>query len=217
MMILGASLGQVQSSSSDTVAMMASPSLLATIESISTIVLGVAVLGVLIALLVVLLQVRKLAKAMGSVAKQLEKESAPVMERARSVAENVDFISMAVRTDVQKLNASVSGLNERLREASVRMEERIQDFTALVEVLQNEAEELALDTAAAVRGVRAGTRSFSNGDAFPAPDEMGTYLAAEAGAAEAGVGKAGGGKAGAGEAGVGKAGGGKASVDEGEE
>jgi hypothetical protein len=41
------------------------------------------------------------------------------------------------------------------------MEERIQDFSALVEVLQNEAEDLALDTAAAVRGVRAGTKSLA--------------------------------------------------------
>jgi hypothetical protein len=41
------------------------------------------------------------------------------------------------------------------------MEERIQDFTALVEVLQNEAEDLALDTAAAVRGVRTGTKTLA--------------------------------------------------------
>ncbi len=151
----------VQGSPPDNQAMMMSPNLLATVESISTIVLGVAVLGVLIALLAVLLQLRKLARSVNSVAKQLGKDASPVMERARSVAENVDFISMAVRTDVQKLTASVSGLNDRLKDASVRMEERIQDFSALVEVLQNEAEELALDTAAAVRGVRAGTRSLA--------------------------------------------------------
>ncbi len=130
-------------------------------EAISTIVLGVAVLGVLVALLAVLLQLRKLARSVGAVAKRMEKDAAPVMDRARSVAENVDFITMAIRTDVQKLNASVSSLNDRLKEASVRMEERIQDFTALVEVLQNEAEDLALDTAAAVRGVRAGTKSLA--------------------------------------------------------
>lgn len=146
----------------DTVAMVVAPNLLSTAQAISSIVLGVAVLGVLVALLAVLLQLRKLARSMRSIAKRLEKDASPVMERARSVAENVDFISMAVRTDVQKLTTSVSGLNERLREASVRMEERIQDFSALLEVLQNEAEDLALDTAAAVRGVRAGTKSLAD-------------------------------------------------------
>ena len=155
--------------------MVISPSLLSTVEAISTIVLGVAVLGVLIALLVVLLQLRKLTRFLGSLGKRLEKEAAPVMVRARSVAENVDFITMAVRTDVQKVTASVSGLNDRLKEASERMEERIQDFTALVEVLQNEAEDLALDTAAAVRGVRAGTRSLVGQKEDPTADSKEPY------------------------------------------
>ena len=155
-------------------AVTASSDFLSTAEAISTIVLGVAVLGVLVALLAVLLQMRKLARSVSSVANRLEKGAAPVMDRARSVAENVDFITMAIRTDVQKLNASVSSLNDRLKDASVRMEERIQDFTALVEVLQNEAEDLALDTAAAVRGVRAGTKSLAGEEyedpyVFPSP------------------------------------------------
>lgn len=162
MMTLALSITLAQSTLPDTVTMVASPSFLATAEAVSSIVLGVAVLGVLVALLLVLLQLRKLARTVGTVAQRIEKDSAPVMERAKSVAENVDFITMAVRTDVQKLNASVSGLNDRLREASLKMEERIQDFTALVEVLQEEAEDLALDTAAAVRGVRAGTRSLAS-------------------------------------------------------
>jgi hypothetical protein len=53
------------------------------------------------------------------------------------------------------------------------MEKRIQDFTALVEVLQTEAEDLALDTAAAVRGVRAGTRSLAGGRETPHLDPHG--------------------------------------------
>jgi len=166
----------VQGSPPDSLAMVISPNLLSTVESVSTIVLGVAVLGVLVSLLVVLLQLRKFTRSIGSVAKRLEKDAAPVMERARSVAENVDFITMAVRTDVQKLNATVSNLNDRLKEASVRMEERIQDFTALVEVLQNEAEDLALDTAAAVRGVRAGTRSLAGEGADSTVDSEGPYV-----------------------------------------
>ena len=83
----------VQGSARDTMAMVISPSLLSTVEAVSTIVLGVAVLGVLVALLVVLLQLRKLTRFLGSVGKRLEKEAVPVMVRARSVAENVDFIT----------------------------------------------------------------------------------------------------------------------------
>jgi hypothetical protein len=162
----------VQGPPPDTLAMIISPTVLSTMESVFSIALDLSVLGALVALLIVLLQLRKLGRAIGSVAQGLEKDAAPVMVRVRSVAENVDFITMAVRTDIQKLNASVASLNDRLLEASVRMEERIQDFTALVEVLQSEAEDLALDTAAAVRGVRAGTRSLAGeGGASPVASE----------------------------------------------
>lgn len=137
------------------------PSFLATVEAVATIVLTLAVLGVLVGVLGVLKQLKTLTRSVGSVAKQLEKEAAPVMERARSVAANVDYISAVVRQDVEQLNESVSRLNNRLKEASEDMEERIQDFTALVEVIQGEAEDLALDTAAAVRGMRAGTRALA--------------------------------------------------------
>jgi hypothetical protein len=95
------------------------------------------------------------------------------MERARSVAENMDFITAAVRTDVQKVHKSVAQLNDRLTQASTRMEERIQDFSALVEMLQSEAEELALDTAAAVRGVRAGSKALAEGNGGPVEEEKG--------------------------------------------
>ena len=149
-----------------------SPSYLAAVEAISTVVLALAVLGVLVGVIALLRQLRTLTRSVGSVAKRLEKDSAPVMERARSVAANVDFIAAAVRSDVEKLNESVVRLNNRLKEASENMEERIQDFTALVEVIQNEAEELALDTAAAVRGMRAGTKALAKGRTETSPPEM---------------------------------------------
>jgi methyl-accepting chemotaxis protein len=145
----------------DTLAMVMPQSFLSTAESISSIILTLTMLAVLGALVAVLLQLRGLTRSVAALAQRMEKEASPLLDRARSVVENVDFITMAVRTDVQKVNESVDRLNERLKEASLRMEERIQDFTALVEVLQAEAEDLALDTAAAVRGVRAGTRALA--------------------------------------------------------
>ncbi|MGW8268055.1 MAG: hypothetical protein ACWGSQ_16930 [Longimicrobiales bacterium] len=167
-----AMLAQLPTPASDTVVVMVPPSFLATTEAVSTILLTVVVLGLLIAILNGLIQVRRLSRSLGLVLERLERDAGPVVDRARSVAENVDFITAVVRTDVQKLNESVARLNDRLKEASERMEERIQDFTALVEVLQSEAEDLALDTAAAVRGVKAGTRSLAQGSKG-APKEEG--------------------------------------------
>ena len=164
-MMTHSTMVMIQTTSAPDTVVTAMPSgFLNTAEAVSTVFLALVVLGVLLALIGVLWQLRKLARSVGEVTKRLEKDAGPVLERARSVAENVDFITAVVRTDVQKLNDTVTRLNDRLRNASERMEERLQDFTALVEVLQTEAEAVALDTAAAVRGVRAGTRTLAGGD-----------------------------------------------------
>lgn len=84
----------------------------------------------------------------------------PVSDRARSISDNVEFITQALRTDVERLNTSVKALTDRLHLASERMEERIEEFNALMEVVQGEAEDIFLDTASTVRGVRAGARSI---------------------------------------------------------
>jgi uncharacterized phage infection (PIP) family protein YhgE len=162
MMLSEPAVSALQTQARDTLAMVVPQGFLSTVEAVSSIILTLTVLAVLATLVVALLQLKNLTRSLASLTQRMEREAAPVLERARSVAENVDFITMAVRNDVQKLNESVNRLNERLQEASIRMEERVQDFSALVEVLQSEAEDLALDTAAAVRGVRAGTRALAS-------------------------------------------------------
>ncbi len=161
--LLPAALLLVQASVPDSPDPASTSAFLSAVEAWSTVLLTAAILGVLVALFGVLHQLRGLTRSFETVARRLERDAAPVLDRARSIAENMEFITSAVRTDVQKLNDSIHRLNDRLKQASDRMEERIQDFSALVEVLQEEAEDLALDTAAAVRGVRAGTRSLANG------------------------------------------------------
>ena len=83
------------------------------------------------------------------------------------ISDNVEFITQAVRTDVEQLNESVKGLTDRLQLASERMEECIEEFNALMEVVQGEAEELFLDTASTVRGVREGARAITKGGEGP--------------------------------------------------
>lgn len=87
----------------------------------------------------------------------------PVSDRARAISDNVAFITQVVRSDIEGLNASVESLKDRLTQASDVMETRIEEFNALLEVVQGEAEDLFLDTASTVRGVREGARSIASG------------------------------------------------------
>ncbi len=129
---------------------------------ISTVVIAVVSVFLLLVALALVLQVKKL---LGS----LQQHVQPVTDRARVAAENVEYISAMVREDVQSVRTSVSGLSERLKEASDRMEERVEEFNALMDVVQDEAESVLLDTAAVVRGVRAGAQTMGKGVAGVAP------------------------------------------------
>ena len=131
---------------------------LAMAADIATIVVGVAI--VVMAFAGVALA-RKMNRTLDGVRTAVGQNLGPVSERARAISDNVEFISRAVRTDVERLNASVRALSDRLHQASDRMEERIEDFNALMEVVQEEAEGMFVDTAATVRGVREGAAAIT--------------------------------------------------------
>lgn len=126
---------------------------------VSIVVVAVAVVVLALVGSVVLF---RLAGAIKEMRIGVRQNLGPVSDRARSISDNVEFITQALRTDVERLNASVKSLTGRLQQASERMEERIEEFNALMEVVQDEAEDLFIDTASTVRGVRAGARSIGS-------------------------------------------------------
>ena len=129
---------------------------------VSTVVIAVVLVFLLVVALALVLQVKKLLRS-------LQQNVQPVTDRARVAAENVEYISAVVREDVQRVRTSVSGLSDRLKKASDRMEERVEEFNALMDVVQDEAESVLLDTAAVVRGVRAGAQTVGEGVAGATP------------------------------------------------
>ena len=133
-------------------------STLAMLSEVATVVIAVAMLVLVLVALSVLLRLNRLLDEMKGVAKD---NIGPVSDRAKIISDNVEFITQALRTDVERLNSSVRALSDRLNQASEHMEERIEDFNALMEVVQGEAEDIFLDTASTVRGVRAGARQIT--------------------------------------------------------
>lgn len=137
---------------------------------IALVLLGaLAVVGV-VAIVVLLMHVRRLGR-------QVQDRAGPLLDRSALVAANLEYITAQVRTDVERLNDSVEGLTQRLNQASEHMEDRIEEFNALMEVVQGEAEGVFLETAATVRGIRAGARELTGGNpsdgagtATPVPD-----------------------------------------------
>jgi len=100
----------------------------------------------------------------------------PGVASLRKTAENLETISAVVRDEVAELSDAVGALSARLTQASDRMEERISDFNALLEVVQEEAETAFVRTASAARGVRSGVQALRRKGATslpadPLPDE----------------------------------------------
>jgi hypothetical protein len=109
-------------------------------------------------------QLRRFGSILQALRAETGQRAEPILERGRSIAQNVEYISATVRTDVERVNGSVRALSDRLQQASDRMEERIDEFNALMDVVQGEAESAFLGTASTVRGLRAGARTLSGVD-----------------------------------------------------
>lgn len=158
-------LSAVQGALADTVVTIETRDGLALAADVAVLVAAAAVAVLAVAMARLALEWRR---SVVEVREAVRQHLGPVSDRARSISDNVQFITQALRADVERLNASVKALTARLHQASARMEERIEEFNALMEVVQGEAEEVFLDTAATVRGVREGARAMGRRRGPPA-------------------------------------------------
>ena len=78
----------------------------------------------------------------------------PVLDRARAIGENLNFIAMSVRKEVDRVGDTVAFANERLEDAIEAAEERVQELTALIDVVQGEVEDTVITATSTLRGIR---------------------------------------------------------------
>ena len=84
----------------------------------------------------------------------------PLTHHASRIAENVDYVTAAVRADTQRASALLGDAERRLRAALDRAEARARDLEALLDVAQAEAEHSIVSAASTVAGVREGVVSL---------------------------------------------------------
>lgn len=132
----------------------------AILSGIATIVIALALIAIFLAIIPLALNARRAQRRVGTLLDTLQEQARPVMLHAQSVADNVDFVSTAVRSDVERLKRTLDAAQDRLERASAAAEEQISRFSSLLEVVQDEAESLFIGTASTVRGVQAGARKL---------------------------------------------------------
>jgi uncharacterized protein YoxC len=127
---------------------------------IAQIVLAIALLAVGVGVLFAALKVKALMKKVEEQGQKLRVDLAPAIRNATTVSENAVAVSKAVRGDVDRLSGTVTAATEKLKEAAAVAEQRVGEFNALLGVVQEEAEELFIGGAAAIRGARTGAETF---------------------------------------------------------
>jgi uncharacterized protein YoxC len=125
-------------------------------QIIMAIALGVVVLLLLIAGLLSLRMISDVRKGIREAQRSVQRllpSAAPIVEKAKHVADDAEDVSGKVRRQVDDLMGTLNEVNESLRDATRTAKARVREFGAVLDVVQTEAEELLLDTAATARGV----------------------------------------------------------------
>ena len=152
---------------SDTIVMVPAGTGLERAESIAILVLAAILILLIVFVIRVAIGLRDFDREVRTLIERID----PLVERAHAVAENVEFVTSAVRAETRKLSDTVNGLTVPLDRFSDRLEERVEEFNLLLMIAQKEAEDLFVDTAATVRGVRAGARALRESEGPEAPPE----------------------------------------------
>ncbi|MDQ3556766.1 MAG: hypothetical protein M3409_08310 [Gemmatimonadota bacterium] len=140
-----------------------------TLTSIASVVIALALIVGGLAAIPIARQALRTFRNVNQLFAQVRGDLAPLIRHGHAVAENADYVSTAIRADVQRLSETIAGATQRLETGAAATETRIREFNALLQVVQREAEELFIDTASTVRGARAGAETFRAFRAEPPP------------------------------------------------
>lgn len=129
---------------------------LAQISAIATTIIAVALSVLMLAALPALWRLRQAYRKLDAMLARLYADVTPIANNAQAISENINYVTTAIRQDIQKVSATIDAANARVADAMAMSEQRVREFNALLAVAQEEAEQLFVSTASTVRGVRRG-------------------------------------------------------------
>jgi hypothetical protein len=151
----------------DTIFVQTAPVAQSWFAKVTTVAGGVMTLTLLvmaIALVPAAWNFRKTYKKTTALLERIEADVMPLTKHAHSIADNLDYISTAIRADLGMIQDTLKSANGAIRQAVGTTEAKINEFNALLDVVQGEAEGLFVSTAATVRGVKTGASHLVGGD-----------------------------------------------------
>jgi uncharacterized protein YoxC len=131
-----------------------------TIAALASVATTLSLMVLALAAVHVLWNYRKTYAKVNALVDRVHGDLTPLIRHANAIADNVNFLTTSIRSDIQKVNNTIDSANERVEQALSVAERRLNEFNALLAVVQAEAEGVFVSTASTVRGVRRGAASF---------------------------------------------------------
>ena len=126
--------------------------------SVTAIALMLAVFGIAAAML--LRDLRRAVSEVGTITRLLESDGKPTVESLRQLIDDAAGVVGVIKSEVDGLADTSQGLRKRAEGMAISVEDRLRDIEALIDVVQEEVEDTALDIAAALRTTRRGGKLF---------------------------------------------------------
>jgi uncharacterized protein YoxC len=145
--------------------------LMAQITAVATAIIAIVLSIVLIVALPALWQLRNAYRRLNGVLDRVYGDLTPIIRNVSTISENIVEVTSSIRGNVRAVSATIDSVNAQVRDALAATERHVQDFNALLDVAQDEAEQLFVSTASTVRGVQRGAEALR--------EQRGTDLASD--------------------------------------
>jgi hypothetical protein len=136
-------------------------------SGIVSIVLCLVVLSIIPAALYLRAQVHKASESLAKAQSNAE----PVLKEASALLVDLRAIATSARADATTIHNALVEADAGVRSVRRRVETRLAEIDAVIQVVQHEVEDVFVSTAAAARGVRAGAAALVHRQNGAAPDE----------------------------------------------
>jgi len=156
---------------SETLVVMAQPSgwqrWVAVLADLALIIIALAMIAISLGLIAAAWHSRKIYGKIHGLLALVHADLQPIIGHAAEVAGDVRKMSASMRSELEQLHVALGSTRSRINEVTGAAEHRMRRFNNLLDMVQEEAEDLFVETAATLRGVKVGARALREGTDDP--------------------------------------------------
>jgi len=130
------------------------------LTSVSVTVIALLMLGLTVGAMLLMRDLRRALERVGDVSRLLEQDGRPALLSMRSAAEDASKMVATVRGELDGIADASRGIRTQATQIADRMADRVHDLEVVLDILQEEVEDTALEVASALRATRRGASVF---------------------------------------------------------